>query len=244
MLQQLRLLLRSGNRDHDISLAAERYVEQATVLLVPLVVLHQHSQQSRDQPPAHFQALQHHTTTDVAPQHDRKLPLQILRVPRHANPRRHVVHVLQPLLTLTLVVVQQLHCRPFDLQHRRGKNQVAIVISCIALDLVLGRRGSELLGSVEILTRSSKGVHAISLTICFQEAHALSKAGHVLRERDHVAPELGEARPTNSDITHLHVLQRDQHRFCGRGHLEQLHVLGRKPKIRIHHVQRGKLGNH
>ena len=199
----------------------------------------QRVQDVRHQAPAQLQALEHAASAEVTSQHQRINALQELRMPRHAHAWRHV-RELHETFPKAVIVRQHKLAAGAHLLDRRRPHQGARLISCEHALLVLGGTDQVLQPTLRRGQRSARaklGVHAVPDLVAAHQAHALRKGRRVLREGDHILPELRQARLLRCHEGHLHVLERNEHGLRQRRRVEESRqLLVRKHPHRIHVV--------
>ena len=207
----------------------------------------QRVQDVRHEAPRQLQALEHTASTEIPPQHQRVDAFQELRMPGHPDPRRHVRDLHEALAEAVVVRQHDLATGAHLLHGRRPHESSELVGGEQALLLAGGaapvlqtalRRGQHHAGP-------EPRVHPVADLVAAHQADALRERGRVLREGNHVLPELRQPRPLRRHEGHLHVLQRhDQGHRQGR-HLEQRgQLLVREVPHGVHVVPLAELRNH
>ena len=190
----------------------------------PAPELRQRVEDVRDQAPAELQAFQHATAAEVPAQHQRVDALQELGMPRHPHSRLHV-RDLDHALAEVVVVRQPKLPRQVHGLDRRGVHEVALLVLRQQALLLIRRADGVLPTGARRQAGAQARVHSVARLVATEQADALREGRGVLREGDHVLPELRQPRLLRRHEVHLHVLERHEHGLGQRRGLEEAREL-------------------
>ena len=129
-------------------------------------------------------------------------------------------------LTEVVVVLEPELAGQVDGLHRRGVHEVPLLVLRQQASFLLRRAEGVLTRRAQSHAGSASRVDPVAGVVPAQEADAMREGRGVLRERNHVLPELHQTRGSRRrDEIHLHVLQSYEHRLRQRRGLEKAREL-------------------
>ena len=145
-------------------------------------------------------------------------------MPRHPHSRLHV-RDLDHALAEVVVVRQPKLPRQVHGLDRRGVHEVALLVLRQQALLLIRRADGVLPTGARRQAGAQARVHSVARLVATEQADALREGRGVLREGDHVLPELRQPRLLRRHEVHLHVLERHEHGLGQRRGLEEAREL-------------------